>query len=584
METPSQEVLFKAMADPDLYPHPVRSVTCKETHISKVFLTGQRVYKIKKAIDLGFLDFSTLARRRHYCEREVALNRRMTHGVYREVAAIRHADGRFNLSGSGDVVEYAVCMRQLPDKDSLAARLHRDAVSVEQVEALALRLIDFYRRQGPVRPDLAAASRENVRSACEENFRQMGWAVGELLDPERYRNVASATRSFLSLRKPLFRNRIEKGCIRDCHGDLRTGHIYFDRAGSFQIIDCIEFNPRLRHIDMASDLAFLIMDLDAKGAAKLALALMEAYVRETGDFQAYALLPFYMGYRAMVRCKVSCIRLKEAAPGENRALGARDAAMHYLTCAYRYTQHCIRPTLWVLCGLPAAGKSTLARALSRILMVKVWRSDVVRKQMVAPAAARPASGEAIELYSESMHRRTYATLLDLARTALDHGQSVILDATFSQPEDRRKARALAGQLNCHILFVECTAPAHQRKRRLGQREGGNSASDARLHHFEQLNRRYIPLDEVDPTLRVGVDTTRPLHHCIPVPLARHWADALAGADDVRQTASQAIDKGGGHVQNHSGGNRPHHRERSCGGGGGASGRREQQPSCYPPCS
>jgi aminoglycoside phosphotransferase family enzyme/predicted kinase len=575
METPSQQTLFKAMMEPDFYPHPVRSVTCKETHISKVFLTGERVYKIKKALNLGFLDFSTLAGRRYFCGQEVALNRRLTDGVYRSVVAIRQANGRFSLSGSGDVVEYAVCMRQLSSRDSLAARLRQNAVSVEQVEALAQRLVDFYRSQVPVRRDLAAASWENVRSACEENFRQIRWAVGDLLDPERYRAVVSAARWFLSLRKPLFRNRIDNGCIRDCHGDLRAQHIYFGPAGSFQIIDCLEFSPRLRHIDIASDLAFLVMDLDVRGGRALALALMAAYVRETRDVQAYVLLPFYMGYRAMVRCKVSCIRLNELPSGENGALRAREKALRYLACAYRYAQHGIKPTLWVLCGLPATGKSTLARALSLVLSVKVWRSDVVRKLTAGPLAARPESAEAFDLYSESMHRRTYGKLLRLARTALDNGQSVILDATFSKPADRRKALALSGRCKCRIVFAECTAPAHMIKTRLTQREGRASVSDARLCHFVQLNRRYIPPDEVDPALRVGVDTTRPVYQCIQSLLSRHLAGALEGAGGTRQTAARTNEKGGRHVQNHCGGNRSHQRIRSCGGNSGPAGCREQ---------
>jgi aminoglycoside phosphotransferase family enzyme/predicted kinase len=585
MDSPSQEALFSAMADPDFYPHPVRSVTCEETHISKVFLTGETVYKIKKAVDFGFLDFSTLAKRRHCCEQEVALNRRLTDGVYREVVAIRRTNGGFSLSGCGDIVEYAVCMRQLSDQDSLAARLQRNAVSVGQVEALAQRLIDFYRRQDPVHPELAAASWENVRSACEENFRQIRWAVGDLLDPERYNEVVSATRSFLSTHIPLFRNRIENGCIRDGHGDLRAGHIYFDRTGSFQIIDCIEFNPRLRQIDIASDLAFLAMDLDVRGARTPAMALMEVYARETRDFQAYALLPFYMGYRAMVRCKVNCIRLKELAPGLKAAVHAHDQALRYLARAHGYTQHFARPTLWVLCGLPATGKSTLARALSRVLMVKVWRSDVVRKQKPGHSSAlHPESGDVIDLYSEAMHRRTYAKILDLARTTLDGGKSVILDATFSEPDDRRKAIDLAGRLACRILFVECTAPAHLVKSRLAQREGRASVSDARLHHYELLKRRYIAPDEIEPTLRYRVDTTRPVRDCIQALLSWRCAGALGRAGDIEQTAAETVSKGGPHVQNNCGGNRSYHHRGSNGGSGSPSGRREQQPACHPPCS
>lgn len=584
MDAPAQETLFSAMAAPDFYPHPVRSVTCKETHISKVFLTGETVYKVKKAVDLGFLDFSTLAKRRHCCEQEVALNRRLTDGVYREVVAIRRAHGGFSLSGSGDIVEYAVCMRQLPDRDSLAARLRCDDVSAGQIEMLAYRLIDFYRRQGPVRPDLAAAARENVRCACEENFRQIRWAVGDLLDPDRYHAVVSATRSFFSSRKLLFRSRSENGRICDGHGDLRAGHIYYGRPGSFQIIDCIEFNPRLRQIDIASDLAFLVMDLDVRGARALAAALVEVYARETRDFQVYAVLPFYMGYRAMVRCKVNCIRLKELDPGLKAPLRVRDQALRYLVHAHAYTQHCTRPALWVLCGLPAAGKSTLARALSQTLLIKVWRSDVVRKQMGGiPSAADLGSAAGADLYGESMHRRTYAKLLDLARAALNNGESVILDATFSDPAQRRQAIRLAGEAGARIVLVECTAPLSELKTRLTRREDGRSISDARLHHLDKLLRRYVPPDEVDPSLRLRVETTRPTDDSIHTLLCRDFRAAFMQAEHVEDTAVPTAAKGGPYVQVDSGGNRSRRRVRSIGGNGGTTVRREQRPAVDPAC-
>lgn len=584
MDTPVQETLFHAMASPDFYPHAVRSVTCKETHISKVFLTGKTVYKVKKAVDLGFLDFSTLAKRRHYCEQEVALNRRLTHGVYREVVAIRRANSGFSLSGRGEVVEYAVCMRQLPDHDSLAARLRRGEVTVGQIETLARRLIEFYRRQGPVRPDLAAAARENVRSACEENFRQIRWAVGDLLDADRYHAVATATRSFLSVRQPLFRNRSENGCICDGHGDLRAGHIYYARSQAFQIIDCIEFNPRLRHIDIASDLAFLAMDLDVRGARELAAALMEVYARETRDFQVYAVVPFYMGYRAMVRCKVSCIRLKELDRDGKASVHVRNQALRYLAHAHAYTQHCARPTLWVLCGLPAAGKSTLARALARTLLVKVWRSDVIRKQgLEVPSAAGTASAAGADLYSASMHRRTYAGLLDLARTTLNGGESVILDATFSDPEQRRKVIRMAGATGARIVFAECTAPLHELKTRLARREDGRSTSDARLHHLDKLLQRYVPPEEVDPLLRVRLDTTRPIDHSIQAVLSHDFRAACMQAEPIQDTAVRTAAKGGPYVPVNSDGNRSCRRTRSSGGDGGKALHREQWPAVDPPC-
>ena len=203
MDTDRQEALFKAMACPDFYPHAVRHVTQEETHISKVFLTGGDVYKIKKAVDLGFLDFSSLARRRRYCELEVTLNRRLTHQVYLGVIPITYADNRFHLSGSGRVVEFAVRMRQLPEARSLASLLEQDRITAQQIETLAVTMTDFYARQRQISPEKAAASWKNVRAACEENFKKTKWAEGGPLDAELYQAVRAATFSFLTRRQAM---------------------------------------------------------------------------------------------------------------------------------------------------------------------------------------------------------------------------------------------------------------------------------------------------------------------------------------------------------------------------------------------
>ncbi len=584
MDASLQPSLFEAMSSPDFYPHPVQSVTLKETHISKVFLTGELVYKVKKAVNLGFLDFSTVSKRHHCCEQEVSLNRRLAEGVYLGVVPITCSGGRFRLSGSGEAVEYAVQMRQLPDHRLLAANIRQGRVTVAQIEALAHRLTDFFEQQGSIRPELAVASRDHVWSACEENFRQTRSAVGEVLIPDQYRGVRSATRWFLDHQKALFDARSGSGKIYNGHGDLRAGHIYFDDERQYQIVDCIEFNSRLRHIDIASDLSFLAMDLDGRGVCALGDALLRAYARRTRDWQAYALVPFYKCYRAMVRCKVNCIRLQEKTIGKHASMEARDRAAMYLALAHGYAQRFARPTLWVLCGPPGAGKSTLARLLSTTLLIDALRSDVIRKQHVAKHPQFPAgTGLEPDLYSPEAHRITYHTMLHMARAALRRNESVIVDATFSEPVYRREVIDLAGQLDCRIVFVECIAPAHLIKARLEQREGRVSASDARLRHYELLNQRYIPPDEVDPASRFQVDTTRPIHDCIQALLAWDCAGAVK-AGDTQNITVRTDSKGGRHVQNNSGGNRSYHDARSGGGSGSRSGRRKQQPACHPPCS
>jgi aminoglycoside phosphotransferase family enzyme/predicted kinase len=520
MDKCRQESLFQAMACPDFYPHPVRQVTQAETHISKVFLTGDHVYKIKKAVDLGFLDFSSLAKRRRYCKLEVTLNRRLTHQVYLGVIPITCADDRFYLSGPGREVEFAVCMRQLPEDRSLAALIEQDRITVEQIEALTLILTDFYLRQGRVSRERAAASWENVRTACEENFNKTKWAEGNLLDAQLYRTVRTATRSFLTRRKPLFANRSEGGKIYDGHGDLRSSHIYYTGRNRIQVIDCIEFNPRLRHIDIASDLAFLAMDLDFRGAPELGATLLEGYVRKTGDGQAYALMPFYKCYRAMVRCKVNCIRMQEKDRPDNDRIALQRRASRYLAFAHRYAENLARPTVWVLGGLPGTGKSSIARILSKQLMIATLRSDAIRKQLFGKTQkARTETCLEHDIYSPAAHGLTYDELLRQARNALHQTKSIILDATFSHPNYRRQVLQLANAFQARAVLVECTAPDNVLKARLAQREGRPSVSDARRHHFEMLKRRYVPMDEVDPALRLQVDTTQLVHDCVHAILA-----------------------------------------------------------------
>lgn len=520
MDNHRQEALFRAMACPDFYPHPVRYVRQKDTHISKVFLTGEYVYKIKKPVNLGFLDFSSLAMRHRYCELEVTLNRRLANQVYLGVIPITYSDNRYSLSGSGPEVEFAVHMRQLPDACSLAALLEQDRITTEQIETLASILTDFYMQQGSVPRELAAASWKNIKASCAENFSQTRWAVGNPLDAELYRAIRLATVSFLTRRKALFDNRSESGKIYHGHGDLRCGHIYYTGKNRIQVIDCIEFNSRLRNIDIASDLAFLTMDLDFKGAPGLGSALLDIYVRKTRDWQICALMPFYKCYRAMVRCKVNCFRMKENFGGPNDPGALHRRANRYLAYAHTYAEQFDRPIIWVLCGLPAAGKSSIAGILSKQLMITTLRSDVIRKQLFGQIQKEQTAPRLEQdVYSPEADRLTYAELLRLARKALERKESIILDATFSKPEYRRRVLQLANELRCRAVFVECTAPDKVLKARLLQREGTASVSDARHDHFEMLKQRYVPMDEIDQRLRLQINTTRPIHDCAHAILA-----------------------------------------------------------------
>ena len=508
-ETQRQAEIFQAMQRPGFYPHGVTTIRQRDTHISKVFLTGRYVYKIKKPVNLEFLDFTTLEKRRHFCHQEVTLNRRLTRNVYLDVVPITFRDGRYHLAGSGRPVEYAVKMRQLPDDRSMVRLLRKGKIDEEALQDLARILARFYGRVSTGGHINTFGSWETVWANCEENFRQMEVFVGTILDERMFQIVRAAARSFLRRWQELFEHRIENDKIRDCHGDLRSGHVYF--TDGIQIIDCIEFNERFRYGDIASDLAFLAMDLDYEGYPQIAHSLLKAYVVYTRDQDVFVLLDFYKCYRAFVRVKVNCFRLQEGDLDEHERGRLTTETHRYMDLAYSYAVQFTRPTLWVVCGMPASGKSTIAKELAETLGVKVFRSDVIRKELFALQPYQRMDVPFEEgIYSKGASSLTYGKLLLLGQEEIERGYSVILDATYSSRHERSEVFRLAKDMDTNLMFVECTCPEALLKQRLIRRDVTSSVSDARLRHFEQIKARFEPLNEVPVEMHIGVDTERPL--------------------------------------------------------------------------
>ncbi len=504
-----QTGIFQALAKPEFYPHPVMKVKQRETHISKVFLTGDYVYKIKKAVNLEFLDYTSLSKRKFYCQKETILNRRLSHDVYMGVVAITLKDGCYFLDGPGETVEYAVKMRQLPEQCSMLQLLRHRMIDRKNTEQLALKLADFY-NQAPTGEGINSyGSLETIWANCEENFLQTDRFSGNILDEQMYKIIRAATRSFLHRKKILFEQRIEAGKIRDCHGDLRSGHIYW--TDTIQIIDCIEFNERFRYSDITSDLAFLIMDLEYEGQPKIGTHLLDCYVQYAVDPEAFILIDFYKCYRAFVRAKVNCLRLEDRALEHLEKSQLRRETNQYLTLAYQYAILFTRPTAWVICGMVASGKSTIATELSRKLGIGVLRSDHIRKELFG---VKPDDfmDEPFEegLYSKQASSLTYGKLLALAQEDIANGLSVVLDATFSSKHRRSEALLLAREMDANIIFVECTSPVKVLKDRLLEREGKIGVSDARLHHLKQFKSRFEPLKELTEEMHIRIDTQLPI--------------------------------------------------------------------------
>ncbi|HVO82822.1 MAG TPA: AAA family ATPase [Syntrophobacteria bacterium] len=526
--------LDTALRDPAIYPHPVTKIEVEETHISKVFLTGLFVYKVKKSVDFGFLDFSTLAKRKRWCEQEVQLNRRLSRGVYLEVVAITRGPEGFALGGKGEAVEYAVKMRELPRAKSMLAVLRRGEITPAMIDDLARFLAAFYSvaAGGPEIGPMGSV--EVIRANTEENFSRTEPFMADLLGREEFLCARQAVREFLERHSDLFQRRVETGRIRDGHGDLRLDHIYFEDR--IQIIDCVEFNERLRQEDVTADLAFLAMELDSLGCSYFGWRLIKTYAQAAGDPEIYILLDFYKCYRAYVRCKVDCLRLAEGGLGDDEARDLRRRARRHSRLAAAYAATFSRQTLWVVCGLSASGKSTIAREMATRLRVGVRSSDVVRKLLVGVPPYEAAHAEfGAGIYTAAQTARTYETLLGEVEGDLRCGRSIIADGTFGKRRFRDQARRLARGLGANIVFVECICPEPLLRRRLSNRQG-NLVTDARAEHFDAQRRAFEAMEELPDSMHIRVRTDASVDECLLVVFSETYLRQLRQTRQERRAS------------------------------------------------
>ena len=515
--------LVEAMLRPSFYPHSPPRVRLVQTHASWVFLAGDRVYKVKKPVDFGFLDFSTPARRARACRREVELNRRLAPGVYLGVVPIyekgtefnsvpgrKGGQGGFSLSPPGRVIEHAVVMRLLPQERLLSALLARRAAGPADLRRVARRIAAFHARAAPAAPRWrrVAALEESLR----ENFRQTVPFLGRTVRGDDYLLVWDYNRDFLERRRALLEKRSREGRIRDGHGDLHAEHVWIGRAGVL-VYDCIEFSDRIRQCDVAADIAFLYMDLLHHRRPDLATALMEEYLRRTGDWEVRLLVPFYACYRAVVREKVESLRLADPGIGARDKRAARRRAAGYFRLARELARRDARPRLVLVGGLPGSGKSTVAGAFAARIGATCLSSDALRKELAGAApSARLAAPVGAGIYRPALTALTYRELLLQAERLLRVGRSVVLDASFARAADRRRAAALARAAGAVLVAAECRCPPHLARERLAARArpGYTGASDAGWAVRQALRRDFEPFGAA----AVLVNTTRPLEACL----------------------------------------------------------------------
>lgn len=498
------------MTDPRFYPHRPSEVELRQTHASYVFLAGPYVYKIKKPVRFTFLDYSTLERRHHFCREEVRLNRRLAPALYLGVVAIVDKGERLTLHeepgtrAGGSIVEYAVKMHRLSEEQLLSSRLSARKVGGEELSAIAEKLVAFHGTACAERAALYGKP-EVIGRNIADNFADTERFIGETIGEKEMRYIREYSDRFLAEHGELFERRAREGRVREGHGDLRAEHIAL--TDGVVIFDCIEFNEALRYCDVASEIAFLAMDMDFLGAADLSTELVELYRAGSGD-EMELVLPFYKCYRAYVRGKVESLKSRQAEVPEAERDQARARARRYFRLAYRYAKGGFPPAIVIVCGMVGTGKSTLARELASRAGFELLQSDRLRKELAGiPMTARTVREYGEDIYSSRFTELTYAKLLEKAGEHLEAGRGVILDATFKDPKHRWLARELAERLAVPFLFVECRAGEKEIFRRLKAREQQTGeASDATWEVYIRQREDYVPLDEVPERHRLTVDT------------------------------------------------------------------------------
>jgi aminoglycoside phosphotransferase family enzyme/predicted kinase len=475
-----------------------------ETHISWVLLTGEYAYKIKKPVDFGFLDFSTLQRRRHFCQEELRLNRRFAEMLYVDVVAITRDRGAARIGGDGEVIEYAVRMRQFPSEMQLDRLLASGQMLSDELAQFGEELARVHAALPQCDASSAFGTAAAVLAPVRENFAQIRQSRFAAISKDVVGELEAWSERAHAALAAVFEQRRRDGYVRECHGDLHLSNLV--RLGdATRAFDCIEFSESLRWIDVISDAAFLVMDCAVRARSDLAFTFLDAYLERTGDYQGGALLGFYLVYRSMVRAKVAALQAQRTddAPLQQRFLAhlqfARDRALRP------------RAVVVLMCGLSGSGKSWIAQRLVQTLPGMRIRSDVERKRL-ADLSAQARTGSPVDsgLYSAQRTAALYDHLMGCAAALARGGERVIVDATFLTRTRRDAFRAAAAQAGAACVVVHCVAPRAVLEARIELRRAQQQdPSEATIEVLDAQTARYEAPDRGEGAL-IGVDTSMPI--------------------------------------------------------------------------
>lgn len=498
-----QSMLIASLSKPEVYPHPVAPVEVLETHISWVVLTGTYAYKIKKSVKLDFLDFSTLQRRRHFCEEELRLNRRTAPQLYLDVVPICGSEEHPVVGGEGRAIEYALKMHQFKQSAQLDRQLDEGLVDEKDMRDLAATIAALHEKAA--RDDFVSA-RETLQQIGRpqlDNFPPTV-AVADLKITQRIHEWT--VQSLHDLESTLI-ERHKRGFVRECHGDLHLRNLVRLPSG-IVAFDCVEFSPALRNIDVISDIAFLAMDLVARARQDLASVFVNRYLECTHDYAGMSLFGLYFVYHSMIRAKVAAIRL-----GERREAAGRTEELsrlkHHLAVAIRWIRQ-PPPIIIGMHGFSGSGKTWMSTQLLGDLPAVRVRTDIIRKQYLAQAAfSRGLSQPGRGAYTARARTDVYGSMVDIAGDLIDAGFNVIADASFLMRENRGMLEALAERKGVPLVWVDVRADHDELVRRLRQRAAsGDDASEANAMVLEYQRKHADPLTAAERAHTVSVISDR----------------------------------------------------------------------------
>jgi aminoglycoside phosphotransferase family enzyme/predicted kinase len=505
----SQPDLIQALLEPRAYPT-AQGVEHIETHISHVFLTGAFAYKIKKPVDLGFLDFSTLEKRRALCEEELRINRRLAPDLYLAVVPIAQTPEGPRVEAQGIAIEFAVKMRRFPQDGLVDGALERGELTPDRIDELARTLARFHADLPPASGDGRYGSVASIVGPARQNFEQLGPLLEET-DRERLAHLQTWTDRRSAELAERFEQRRRDGFVRECHGDLHLANMVL-LDGAVRIFDAIEFNPALRWIDVMNEIAFVVMDLAVRGRGDLGSRLLNAYLEHTGDYPGVRVLRYYVVYRAIVRAKIAMMRAAQGDIGDAERRALAEKCRRHLALAANVAD-AGRPALVIHHGLSGSGKTSCSQIILESIGAVRIRSDIERKRMHGLAAsARTGSAPDAGIYAPASTGQTYARLAELAEAVIDGGYVALVDATFLLRAQRDAFRSLALRLGVPFRIAHFTAPhatlvarvAHRAAQAADASEAGPKVLEAQLTRLEPLGT-----DEAVAAVRFETDRIDP---------------------------------------------------------------------------